>query len=91
MVLASTLLMLAATPVPPPPPPDPVLRQIAETRSFQNGTPSVIHMDRSGAHVFFLRSPADSPVQSLYVFDVTLARPGSCSRPRRSSAVRRSS
>ena len=70
MVLASTLLMLAATPAPPPPPPDPVLRQIAETRSFQNGTPSVIHMDRSGAHVFFLRSPADSPVQSLYVFDV---------------------
>ena len=68
MVLASTLLMLAATPAPPPP--DPVLRQIAETRKFQNGAPNSVKMDRSGAHVFFLRSPADSPVQSLHVFEV---------------------
>jgi dipeptidyl-peptidase 4 len=68
MVLASTLLMLAATPAPPPP--DPVLRQLAETRKFQNGTPNTIRMDRSGAHIFFLRSPADSPVQSLHVFEV---------------------
>jgi dipeptidyl-peptidase-4 len=68
MVLASTLLMLAATPAAPPP--DPVLRQLFETRKFQNGTPNTLRMDRSGAHVFFLRSPADSPVQSLHVFDV---------------------
>jgi dipeptidyl-peptidase-4 len=68
MVLASTLLMLAATPAPPPP--DPVLRQLAETRKFQNGSPNSLKMDRSGAHVFFLRSPADSPVQSLNVFEV---------------------
>ena len=68
MVLAATLLMLAATPAPPPP--DPVLRQIAETRKFQNGAPNTLRMDRSGAHVFFLRSPADSPVQSLHVFEV---------------------
>ena len=68
MVLASTLLMLAATP--PAPPPDPVLRQLAETRRFQNGTPTSVRMDRSGAHVFFLRSPPDSPVQSLQVFEV---------------------
>ena len=68
MVLASTLLMLAATP--PPPPPDPVLRQLSETRKFRNGTPTALKMDRSGAHVFFLRSPADSPVQSLHVFEV---------------------
>jgi len=68
MVLASTLLMLAATPAAPPP--DPVLRQLAETRKFQNGSPNTLRMDRSGAHVFFLRSPADSPVQSLHVFDV---------------------
>jgi hypothetical protein len=68
MVLTSTLLMLAATPAPPPP--DPVLRQLAETRKFQNGAPNSLKMDRSGAHVFFLRSPADSPVQSLHVFEV---------------------
>src|SRR5215472_1304670 len=68
MVLTSTLLMLAAAP--PAPPPDPVLRQLAETRKFRNGTPNTIRMDRSGAHVFFLRSPADSPVQSLHMFDV---------------------
>ena len=68
MVLTSTLLMLAATPAAPPP--DPVLRQLAETRKFQNGTPTALKMDRSGAHVFFLRSPADSPVQSLHVFEV---------------------
>ncbi|HUM13883.1 MAG TPA: DPP IV N-terminal domain-containing protein [Myxococcaceae bacterium] len=68
MVLASTLLMLAATPAPPPP--DPVLRQLSETRKFRNGTPNTFRMDRSGAHVFFLRSPADSAVQSLHVFDV---------------------
>ena len=68
MVLASTLLMLAATP--PPPPPDPVLRQLSETRKFRNGTPAALKMDRSGAHVFFLRSPADSPVRSLHVFEV---------------------
>jgi dipeptidyl-peptidase 4 len=68
MVLTSTLLMLAATPAAPPP--DPVLRQLAETRKLKNGTPNTLKMDRSGAHVFFLRSPADSPVQSLHVFDV---------------------
>src|SRR5215813_928174 len=68
MVLTSTLLMLAATPAAPPP--DPVLRQLAETRKFQNGTPNALKMDRSGAHIFFLRSPADSPVQSLHVFEV---------------------
>jgi dipeptidyl-peptidase-4 len=68
MVLTSTLLMLAATPAAPPP--DPVLRQLAETRKFKNGTPNTLKMDRSGAHVFFLRSSADSPVQSLHVFDV---------------------
>ena len=68
MVLTSTLLMLAATPAAPPP--DPVLRQLAETRKFKNGTPNTLKMDRSGAHVFFLRSAADSPVQSLHVFDV---------------------
>jgi len=68
MVLASTLVMLAATPAAPPP--DPVLRQLAETRKFQNGTPNTLHMDRSGAHIFFLRSAADSPVQSLHVFEV---------------------
>jgi dipeptidyl-peptidase-4 len=68
MVLASTLLMLAATPAPPPP--DPVLRQLAETRKFQNGSPNSLKMDRSGAHVFFLRSPPDSPLQSLNVFEV---------------------
>src|SRR5215470_6522691 len=68
MVLTSTLLMLAATPAAPPP--DPVLRQLAETRKFQNGSPTALKMDRSGAHVFFLRSPADSPVQSLHVFEV---------------------
>ncbi len=70
MVLATTLLMVAAAPAPQSPPPDPVLRQLAETRKFQNGSPNTIRMDRSGAHVFFLRSPADSPVQSLYVFEV---------------------
>jgi len=70
MVFAATLLMLAATPAPPPPPPDPVLRQLAETRTFRNGAPTSIHLDRSGAHVFFLRSPPDTPVQSLFVFDV---------------------
>src|SRR5215470_7267151 len=68
MVLTSTLLMLAATPAAPPP--DPVLRQLAETRKFQNGSPTALKMDRSGAHVFFLRSPGDSPVQSLHVFEV---------------------
>ena len=68
MVLAPTLLMLAATPAAPPP--DPVLRQLSETRKFENGTPQTLRMDRSGAHVFFLRSPGDSPVQSLHVFDV---------------------
>jgi len=68
MVLTSTLLMLAATPAAPPP--DPVLRQLAETRKFKNGTPNTLKMDRSGAHVFFLRSSADSPLQSLHVFDV---------------------
>lgn len=67
MLLASTLLMLAATPAPPP---DPVVRQLAESRKFQNGSPKQVRMDRSGAHVFFLRSPADSPVQSLHVFEV---------------------
>ena len=68
MVLASTLLMLAATPAPPPP--DPVLRQLSETRRFRNGTPNTIRMNRTGTTVFFLRSPADSPVQSLHVFEV---------------------
>src|SRR5262249_33859188 len=67
MVLTSTLLMLAATPAPPP---DPVLRQLAETRKFQNGAPNSLKMHRSGAHAFFLRSPGDSPVQSLHVFEV---------------------
>jgi dipeptidyl-peptidase-4 len=67
MLLALTMTLLAAAPAAP----DPVLRQIAETRSFRNGAPSSVEVDRTGAHVFFLRSPATSPVQALYVFDVS--------------------
>ena len=67
-MLLPSLLLLAATPAATPA--DPVLHQLAVTRGFKNGAPTAIRMDRSGAHVFFLRSPPDSPVQSLYVFDV---------------------
>jgi dipeptidyl-peptidase 4 len=62
--------MLALLAVTPTAPPDPVLRQFAETRGFRNGTPNSVQVDRSGTHVFFLRSLPTSPVQALYVFDV---------------------
>jgi dipeptidyl-peptidase 4 len=67
MLVPALLALLAVTPTAPP---DPVLRQLAETRDFRNGIPNSVQMDRSGAHVFFLRSPPTSPVQALYVFDV---------------------
>ncbi|HEY6459158.1 MAG TPA: DPP IV N-terminal domain-containing protein [Polyangiaceae bacterium] len=46
------------------------LRQIAETRSFRNGTPRHVSLTPDGKHVLFLRSRSRDPKQSLFEMDV---------------------
>ena len=55
-------------------PPDPFLEQYAQTRRYQSGRPTGARATPDGKTVLFLRSPKDSPVQSLHAFDVQTGR-----------------
>ncbi|HLT30973.1 MAG TPA: DPP IV N-terminal domain-containing protein [Myxococcaceae bacterium] len=50
--------------------PDPFLAEYATSRRFLSGRPVGAQATPDGRTVLFLRSPADSPVQSLHAFDV---------------------
>ncbi len=52
------------------PPSDPFLTQYAQTRRFTNGRPVQPHVTPDEKTILFLRSPADSPRQTLFAFDV---------------------
>src|SRR5262245_58467742 len=52
-----------------PPPADDFLRLYTETRFFQSGYPRSLSVTPEGDAVFFLRSPSQSPVQSLFALD----------------------
>lgn len=53
---------------------DAFLRAYAETRRFSAGQPRSIKLAPDGSAVYFLRAPARSVVQDLYVFDTATGR-----------------
>lgn len=71
MLPTMLLSLLASTPAAPA---DTFLRQYAETHGFGNGLPTGVRPTADGRWVLFLRSEANSRVQSLFAFDVASGR-----------------
>ncbi|WP_242342484.1 DPP IV N-terminal domain-containing protein [Anaeromyxobacter terrae] len=69
VTLLCTLLLAAAQP-PAPAPQDPFLRQLAETRGFRAGRPTLVTVAPDGRHALFLRSGPRAAVQSLFETDL---------------------
>jgi dipeptidyl-peptidase-4 len=71
MLPTMLLSLLATTPAVPP---DTFLRQYAETHGFANGLPTAVRPTADGRWVLFLRSEANSRVQSLFAFEVATGK-----------------
>jgi dipeptidyl-peptidase 4 len=74
---------LARPPLPEPPKEDTFLRQLAETRSFNNGRPVSVKVTPDEKTVLFLRSPPTSNVLSLFAFDVATGQTRELLTPQR--------
>lgn len=70
VTLLCSLVLAAAAQPPAPAAQDPFLRQLAETRGFRAGRPTLVKLDPDGRSALFLRSAPRAGVQSLFETDL---------------------